>query len=518
MKKHATLLLFLIFAHPAIQAQCPTSPVLLTTQAQVNAFPPTCTYLNVRFEVRGAGITDLTPLSNLTGSSKNVYINFNPDLTTLAGLENITEILGDFTIQANHALTDLHGLEGLANTPALLKVENNNGLLTLDGLTAGGVLTFIGSLVVIENDNLTDLGNVFDAVETVPEYVYIQDNADLPTLNTFNNLTSVGWYLNIENLPSLTALNAFGSLQSVGTGSGPSTAKDFEVINCPALTTLNDFTSLSQLGRNFELSGNTSLTEMSFPSLTSVGGEMSITGNTSLSSLTGLGDFTLTGPLFIIGNTSLPECEAEGICDYLDVPTHAASISNNDPGCNNRNQVETACLLLPVELVFFRGNNDKDDVLLNWQTASEKGNAYFQVEHSEDGINFTALGEVSGMGTSVVLNDYSFRHLKPAKGENYYRLKQVDFDGAYTYSNMVRVETRRGFDAELYPNPTSGFAKLKGDLTEGAARLTDITGRLISEFQLHDQHVIDLTRQPEGIYFLEILIDSKQIVKKVVKQ
>lgn len=518
MKKHATLLLFLIFAHFATQAQCPTSPVLLTTQAQVNAFPPTCTYLNVRFEVAGAGITDLTPLSNLTGSSKNVYINFNPDLTTLEGLENITEILGDFTIQANHALTDLHGLEGLASTPALLKVENNNGLLTLDGLTAGGVLTFIGSLVVIENDNLTDLGTVFDALETVPEYVYIQDNADLPAFNTFNNLTSVGWYLNIENLPSLTALNAFGSLQSVGMGSGPSTAKDFEVINCPGLTTLNDFSSLSQLGRNFELSGNTSLTEMSFPSLSSIAGEMSIIGNTSMPSLLGLGDFTLNGPLFIIGNSSLPECEADGICDYLDVPTNVATITGNDPGCNNRNQVEAACLLLPVELVFFRGNTDNESVLLNWQTASEKDNAYFQVEHSPDGINFTALGEVSGMGTSVVLNNYSFRHLKPAKGENYYRLKQVDFDGTYAYSDIVRIAIGRNIDVEVYPNPTTGYAKLKGKLPEGTARLTDSKGRVIAEKHLPEQYVFDLTRVPEGVYYIEILTDSERIVKRLVKQ
>lgn len=397
-------------------------------------------------------------------------------------------------------------------------MENNNGLLTLEGLTAGGVLTLIGSLVVIENDNLTDLSNVFDALETVPEYVYIQDNADLPTFNTFNNLTSIGWYLNIENLPSLTSLNAFSSLQSVGMGSGPPIAKDFEVINCPGLSTLNDFSSLSELGRNFELSGNTSLTEMSFPSLSSISGELSITGNTSLNSLLGLGDFTLSGSLFIINNTSLPECEAEGICDYLDVPTNVATIANNDPGCNNRNQVETACLLLPVELVFFRGNADNGDVLLNWQTASEKDNAYFQVEHSTDGHHFTALGKVSGMGTSVVLNNYSYRHLKPAKGENYYRLKQVDLDGAYTYSNMVRVETGRGMDAELYPNPTSGYAQLTGDLQEGTVRLTDVTGRLISTFQLHEQHTIDLTRQPEGIYFIEILLEREKILKRIVKE
>ena len=520
MNKYVPLLLLLKMAPLSTQAQCPVVPVLLTTQAQVNAFGatyPTCTYLNVRFEVAGAGITDLTPLSNLTGSSKNVYINFNPNLTSLEGLENITEVLGDFTIQANHALTDLHGLEGLANTPALLKVENNNGLQTLDGLTAGGVLTLIGSLVVIENDNLTDLGNVFDALETVPEYVYIQDNGILPAFNTFNNLTSIGWYLNIENLPALTELNAFGSLQSVGL-EGPPAAIDFEVINCPSLLTLNDFSSLSELGRNFELTGNTSLTELSFPSLTSVGGEMSITGNTSLTSLTGLGDFSLVGPLFILGNSSLPECEAGGVCAYLDDPSNNASIGNNDPGCNNRGQIEAACLLLPVELVFFRGKNENEIVKLSWQTASEKDNAYFQVEHSKDGMYFEALGSVVGMGTSTGLNNYAFHHLQPQKGNNYYRLKQVDLDGAHAYSHIIRMEVAHSSSVEISPNPTAGFARLEGDLPEGVARLTDVKGRVIAEIRLPEQHVFDLTREPEGIYFIEILTDADRTVRRVVKE
>ncbi len=519
MKKFFVLSLFVMGAGFASSAQCPSGPVILTTQAQVDAFPttyPGCDYLNVRFEVKGAGITNLTPLSQLTGSSKNFYVNFNPDLTSLNGLQNITEILGDLTIEANPALTDLHGLEGLVNVDKLMKVQNNTGLLTLEGLTAGGVFTNLGSVVVIENTNLTSMSDVFDNLQTVDEYILFNKNNSLTSINTFNNLTSIGWYLSVEDDASLVTLNAFHSLTEVGLAGA---TWNFDVNKHPQLTTLNDFFNLSLLGKNFSISNNTALTQLSFPALTNIAGSMTIAANTSLTSLLGLGDFTLTGPLSIVGNTSLPECEALGICDYLGfVPPKSASITNNATGCNTRAQVEAACAAAPVELVSFNGKADNGEVLLNWQTASEKDNDYFQIEHSTDGSAFEPVGKVTGKGTTASMNNYSFRHSRPAKGANYYRFKQVDFDGKYAYSPIVNVEIARGMDVELYPNPTTGYVKLKGDLAEGTARLTDITGRLISESQLPDQYLIDLTRQPEGIYLLEIQMGSESVVKRVVKE
>lgn len=525
MNKHILLSFFFFSSGFMLNAQCPLTYTILHTQAEVNAFPSDCSYLNVRLDIGEFGvasdITDLTPLNQLTGCSNKIYIWFNPQLTSLNGLENLSEVLQDFTIQENHALTDLTGLEGLQMAEGLLKIEDNNSLQTLNGLTAGGVLTHVESLVVIENDNLTDMGSVFDNLQTVDEYVYIQDNASLPTLNTMNNLTYIGWYLNIENLPALTVLNAFNSLQSVGTAVGaPANAKDFEVINCAQLSTLNDFSSLSDLGRNFELSGNPSLTEISFPSLTTVHGEMSISFNAALTSLINLGSFDLlAGPLTIVNNANLPECEAFGICSYLGViPPKSVSIGNNDPGCNNRTEIETACGLLPVKLITFHGKEYNDDVLLNWQTASEENNDYFQVEHSADGSVFKPIGKVAGNGTTAVLNNYSFHHTQPSKGGNFYRLRQVDFDGQYAYSSIVHVETARGFDVEIYPNPSTGYVKLRGELSEGTARLTDITGRLILERQLPDENLIDLTQQPEGVYLVEIQMGNERVIKRVVKE
>ena len=515
------VILLLIFrAGFAAQAQCPSSPVLLTTQAQVNAFPtnfPGCDYLGVRFEVAGADVTDLTPLSQLTGSSKNFYVNFNPALTSLTGLDNITEILGDLTIEANHSLTSLQGMGGLTHVDKLLKIQNNDGLLTLDGMTAGGVLTNVASLVIIENDNLTDLSDLLVNLQTVTEYILFNKNNALLSINTMNNLTSVGWYLSVEDNASLVSLNAFNSLNSVGLGGAN---WNFEVNKHPNLTTINDFVSLSELGHNFSISNNTGLTSIDFPSLNNIPGTMSIAANTSLTSLVGLGNFTLVGGLTITGNTSLPECEAEGICAYLNiVPPKPATISNNATGCSNRQQVETACAaILPVELTAFNGKEDNDAVLLHWHTASEKNNDHFRVEHSTNGIDFVPVGTVPGKGTTAAPNDYVFRHDQPANGRNYYRLQQVDFDGTYAYSSIISVELTRGPELELYPNPTTGYVKIKGDLSEGTACLSDLTGRLITTRRLPDEYLIDLTREPAGVYLLEIRMGEERVMKRVVKE
>lgn len=524
MKKSTLFLLLLVSAQFVSNAQpgvCPGTAQFITSQAQLNQFPidwPNCQVLQSRFEVGTIGgstdITDLTPLSNLTGAAfqRSFYVHFNPLLTSLAGLDNLANMGGDLTIEANPLLTDLQGLGGIQTIDGIIKVQNNDGLQTLSGLS--NALTIVESIVVIENDVLQDFAGVFDNLQEVKEYVFINWNPMVTSINTLNNVTSVGQYLNIERHSSMTALNAFNSLQTVGLLNN---GWDFEVVLCPNITSLS-FPNLSRVGGNFEISENNSLSEISFPSLDSVKKQMIIDYNPSLTSLVGLGDFTLTGPLTIAFNSSLSECEAYGVCNYLDVPANTAFINQNATGCANRAQVEAACALLPVELTFFKAHDDNGDALLSWQTASEKDNAYFHVYHSADGVNFTRIGSVRGNGTSAALKNYTFRHTRPSNGNNYYRLKQEDYDGTIAHSPIVRVAIKGSIRVDVYPNPTTGYVKIKGDLTEGTVRLKDVTGRLISEQQLPARNWVDLTRQDKGIYLLEIQIGHELLVKRVVKE
>ena len=113
--------------------------------------------------------------------------------------------------------------------------------------------------------------------------------------------------------------------------------------------------------------------------------------------------------------------------------------------------------VLPIELLTFTANPLDKFVMLNWETASELNNAYFTIEKTKDGINFENVTKVLGAGNSAEKLYYAAVDSFPFLGLSYYRLKQTDFDGKYSYSNLVPVN----FNSEvasnylLYPNPVN---------------------------------------------------------------
>jgi len=96
-------------------------------------------------------------------------------------------------------------------------------------------------------------------------------------------------------------------------------------------------------------------------------------------------------------------------------------------------------VILPVELVVFRGYRENADVLLEWVTESEENNDRFIVEHSADARDFEAIGELPGAGTTSETKYYELKHTRALRGNNYYRLKQIDIDGSFEYSEVVVV-------------------------------------------------------------------------------
>jgi len=94
---------------------------------------------------------------------------------------------------------------------------------------------------------------------------------------------------------------------------------------------------------------------------------------------------------------------------------------------------------LPVELISFTVKAAGKEAELRWATATEINNDYFAIEHSTDGRHFTEIGRVGGAGTTQQEQRYAFLHRSPAKGLNYYRLKQCDYDGASEYSPIQSV-------------------------------------------------------------------------------
>ncbi|NNJ56155.1 MAG: tandem-95 repeat protein, partial [Bacteroidia bacterium] len=176
---------------------------------------------------------------------------------------------------------------------------------------------------------------------------------------------------------------------------------------------------------------------------------------------------------------------------------------------------------LPVEMLSFTARNTQNGtVTLDWETASEIDNHYFNVEHSTNGEDFIYIGTVEGNGNSQELNSYRFVHENPQFGVNYYRLKQVDFNGEFEYSSVLAV-SKENKGAILYPNPVISTLNVQFEAdnrSDMMYELIDPAGKVIKTEQLMESNQIDMTDVRKSVYLLniyqkDILISSTRIVK-----
>lgn len=172
---------------------------------------------------------------------------------------------------------------------------------------------------------------------------------------------------------------------------------------------------------------------------------------------------------------------------------------------------------LPIDLVHFQAKERQGVVYLEWITASEMDNDYFEIERALEGEPFETIGRVHGAGTSSVERFYSFIDDQPLRGKIYYRLRQVDYNGTWSYS-PVRVVTRKvPPSVSLFPNPTSGEVFLLNDLEESGAMsvtLLNAHGQLIESWSFSDAKPtqrLELPQLPAGVYWLRVVDDQGSI-------
>jgi len=184
---------------------------------------------------------------------------------------------------------------------------------------------------------------------------------------------------------------------------------------------------------------------------------------------------------------------------------------------------------LPIELLFFNATSFDREVQLRWSTSSERNNDYFSLERSSDDLNFSSIGELEGAGTKKTKTTYKFIDEEPLTGNSYYRLKQVDFDGSFDYSEIVSVRRTfdiRGENLQIYPNPNAGQfqVQLKSDGAVGSVvlRIYDLNGRLVFENfedvlgESEYLRTIDLSSFPRGIYQINLLQGGQSFGGKLI--
>lgn len=173
------------------------------------------------------------------------------------------------------------------------------------------------------------------------------------------------------------------------------------------------------------------------------------------------------------------------------------------------------------KLVSFTGTTVSDDIYLLWDVAYDFGRARYELQKSLDGVFWWTVDEISVKRSSI--NRYVSVDVYPESGENYYRLKMVDQDSSYQYSNWVEVvyypktEEARYF---IYPNPSNGIVHLLANGTLGSnaeVKLMDELGRpILSQLLSKGDNVIKFNRQSNGLYFLQVRNGEDSHIFKVI--
>jgi hypothetical protein len=182
---------------------------------------------------------------------------------------------------------------------------------------------------------------------------------------------------------------------------------------------------------------------------------------------------------------------------------------------------------LPLKMGDFSASKQVAGIRLGWETLHEQNTAYFDVERSSNGADFTTIGKVTAKGYSSSKEQYNFTDAAPAPGTNYYRLKLADADSRFSYSQTIVIKNTNDLvNIEIFPNPVSDLlqvqlpAKQNGPAT---ITITDAMGKLIftKPVQLstgNNATGIPVRQLPNGVYQFTLENKDGRQTKTFIKQ
>ena len=184
---------------------------------------------------------------------------------------------------------------------------------------------------------------------------------------------------------------------------------------------------------------------------------------------------------------------------------------------------ETVINPLAVHYLDFQGQSINNQYIqLTWSTDTEQNNDHFEVERSSDLLHFQTVGNVKGAGNSNTRQNYSSQDNNPVEGINYYRLKQVDIDGNFNYSNTIMVRFGNHVEPLVFPNPASTYITLlQGQEQISDVAIFDATGKLVKHVGnpgTASYFVITLTDIAPGVYIIRMKAGLSTYQQKLIKR
>ena len=408
----------------------------------------------------------------------------SPIITTaVSRTDNTTVIEGTLTIASGGSVTvngDLVDfIVGEVNSTTTLGILNINagGSLTLQGNSVMTIYGTINNAGTITNT----LGDIFFFISgSTPRKIVCSGSG---TLTNNNYIDGKGTYT------GCTFVNA-------GKVGYP------DQIDC--LTFENGLTNTSTSTMEFTVNATPTTACTNYDRVT-------VTGNLTLA-----GTFSVTGSP-PIGNYVVMTYTGTktGAFTNSNFPIAGGKYANITVSGGNVTLGITNAMVLPVELVNFAANTEGSKTNLTWATASETNNKGFDIERSYDGTNFSTIGTVKAQGKA---GTYTFVDAQPFNGINYYRLKQVDFDGTETLSKVVSVTTtgKGTSKIKIFPTNTEGSIFIEsGQLTIDNVQVFNNVGQLVLSSAATSR--LDLSAMPSGLYLVQVKAGGEVATEKVFK-
>lgn len=183
--------------------------------------------------------------------------------------------------------------------------------------------------------------------------------------------------------------------------------------------------------------------------------------------------------------------------------------------------VSWTALPTPVQMTYFSARTEGKSVNLAWETASEINNAYFEVERSKDGKTFESIAKIDGNGTTSATTAYTYLDTRSFNGMNYYRLKQVDLDGAFSHSEVRSVGLGSSNEIKLFASMVVSSIEIQSseELREDASiTIFDMVGNFVLSTTFdRNSKSIDVSGLPQGQYIIHINSGNHVMVERFAK-
>lgn len=427
------------------------------------------------------GDVNLSDTFHILGGTVQTQDNNDGDFDILSGGVLIVESGG--TLSADDEIFVRSGGEMILNGTA----SSDNDIFIYSGATAT-----IGSTGLLQatgnGDNIFVQGSLSNNGGTI----------------TGDNIEVTGTLTSSGDIITGTDFIVDGGSATIQSGGSLTTGDDLKVYGG------GDFT--------LEFGGNVNITDNVINNTTGTGSGTSSTGTILIC------DTMFVGGDFTIDNTT-PNSSACG-CGTGVIIALGSITDNESPQCDFAGcvggGVPCTSATLPVKWLSFDAMvTEEDNVRLSWKTASEINNKGFYIERAFNNLDFSQVDFVTGNGNSRAERSYTYLDANLNAGTYYYRLKQVDFDGAFEYSNLASASVKRNEGISIVPNPSSDNFSIRFDneIEINKVQMTDLSGHKVKApvVKLENGLILKAKKLPGGIYILNLQTNSGNYGLKLVK-